>query len=291
MRKPLVSVFMITYNHETFIAEAIESVLMQKASFAIELVIGEDCSTDRTAEIVKEYADKYPDIIKARFNSPNIGMIPNMIKTLEECTGKYIAMLEGDDYWTDPLKLQKQVDFLEENKEFVICFHKVKLLKNVNLVDDFKTKVPKENSTIMDLCKGNYMHTCSVVFKNKLLTSFPDWFYQVKIGDYPLHMLNAQWGLIKYLDENMAVYRLHNGGVFSNSSFKNGYIETLRVDLYLLNSFESTIRDEFIDKILKKNSELIDLLMLYKNSTSYKVGNFIFSPIRVFKKIMGWLAL
>ena len=108
-----VSVFMITYNHEKYIAEALDSILMQKTDFDFDIVIGEDCSTDATRRIVLEYSRKYPDKIKLLLHNVNVGFISNMMYVLEACTGKYVAMCEGDDYWTDPFKLQKQVDFLE----------------------------------------------------------------------------------------------------------------------------------------------------------------------------------
>lgn len=117
-KKPLVSVWMITYNHEKFIAQAIDSVIMQKTNFDYEIVIGEDCSTDRTREIVLEYKAKHPDKFKLLLQEKNVGMMQNFIVTLKTCNGKYIALLEGDDYWTDPLKLQKQVDFLQANLVF-----------------------------------------------------------------------------------------------------------------------------------------------------------------------------
>jgi glucosyltransferase len=111
---------MITYNHEPYIKQAIESVLMQRCNFPIELVIGEDCSKDETNRICEEYAKDNP-IINLLTSLSNLGMMPNLIRTLDACNGKYIAMLEGDDYWIDPLKLQKQVDFLEANEEYGLC--------------------------------------------------------------------------------------------------------------------------------------------------------------------------
>mgnify|MGYP001248218371 CR=1 FL=1 len=118
-QQPLVSVHMITYNHEKYIAQAIEGVLMQKTNFLFELVIGEDCSTDSTRVICKEYADRYPNIIKLLPDAgKNLGMMENAIRTTMACTGKYIALCEGDDYWTDPYKLQKQVDFLEAHNDY-----------------------------------------------------------------------------------------------------------------------------------------------------------------------------
>lgn len=117
----LVSVFMITYNHENYIEHAIEGVLMQKTSFPIELIIGEDCSTDNTRKIVREYEGRYTEIIKAQYPEKNRGMNNNFLTVLQSARGKYIALCEGDDYWTDPLKLQKQVDFLEANPEYSLC--------------------------------------------------------------------------------------------------------------------------------------------------------------------------
>lgn len=119
---PLVSVHMITYNHEKFIAQAIEGVLMQKTDFPFELIIGEDCSTDRTREIVVDYANKYPDIIKPILHEKNVGMKANGRACRAASRGKYIAICEGDDYWIDPLKLQKQVDFMESHPECSFCF-------------------------------------------------------------------------------------------------------------------------------------------------------------------------
>ena len=119
---PLVSVRMSTYNHEKFIAQAIEGVLMQKTNFLFELIIGEDCSTDRTREIVVDYANRYPEIIKPILHEKNVGSKLNGRACKAACRGKYIAICEGDDYWIDPLKLQKQVDFMESHPECSFCF-------------------------------------------------------------------------------------------------------------------------------------------------------------------------
>ena len=129
-----VSVFMITYNHEKYIAEALDSILMQKTDFDFDIVIGEDCSTDATRRIVLEYSRKYPDKIKLLLHNVNVGFISNMMYVLEACTGKYVAMCEGDDYWTDPFKLQKQVDFLEANNEYMLATHGYRIVKDGNVI-------------------------------------------------------------------------------------------------------------------------------------------------------------
>lgn len=211
---------MITYNHEKFIAQAIESVLMQKTSFPFELVIGEDCSTDKTREICQNFKNNYPDRIELILNDSNIGMMPNFVQTLKACKGKYVALLEGDDYWTYPNKLQEQVEFLETNPEYVMCFHNSKLFYED---DSFRTglfikKKIKNTFTIKDILRGNFIPTQSVVFRNSLIKEFPQWFYHAMPGDWFLHIFNAHYGLIKYFNEVWATYRIHKGGVYSGPS-------------------------------------------------------------------------
>src|SRR5271157_958173 len=132
---PLVAVFMVTYNHEQFIAQAIESVMMQKTNFPYKLFIGEDCSTDGTADICRNLKSKYKDRIELHINQKNLGASPNSNQLLEVCYrsgAKYVALLEGDDYWTDKQKLQIQVAFLEANPEYGSCCHRYKVLDQVH---------------------------------------------------------------------------------------------------------------------------------------------------------------
>ncbi|MDD4992430.1 MAG: glycosyltransferase [Paludibacter sp.] len=125
---PMVSVFMMVYNHEKFIEQAIEGVLMQKTNFDFVIVLGEDCSADNSREIILRYTSVHPEKFKLLLNDSNLGAMANQLAILNACKGKYIAFCEGDDYWTDPYKLQKQVDFLEANEEYSICFHRYKIL-------------------------------------------------------------------------------------------------------------------------------------------------------------------
>ncbi|MDF1584652.1 MAG: glycosyltransferase [Methyloprofundus sp.] len=238
--KPLVSVWMIAYNHEKFISEAIEGVLMQKTTFPIELIIGEDGSTDKTALIIKEYVKKYPDLIKARYNMPNIGMMPNMVKTLQECSAKYIALCEGDDYWTDSNKLQRQVNFLEANTDFSICYHNISILEGNQLTDSHVPVYNKDFLTIVDLAKENCIHTPTCVFRNNLFDQFPEFFNSCPAGDYALHLLNAQYGKIKYLPEKMAVYRRHPGGVWAGRELTSKLNAWLDVLTPLINYFKES---------------------------------------------------
>lgn len=240
---PLVSVCMITYKHEAFIAQAIDSVISQQTDFPIELVIGEDNSPDATAAVIQRYQSNARVSVRARFNRPNLGMQANFELTLQECSGKYVALLEGDDYWTDPKKLQRQVDVLEASRDLAICFHPVDVLTDQGLQADTRTREVPADTGIEDLALGNYMHTCSVMFRRGLFTEFPPSFKLASAGDFFLHMLNARFGRIRRLPQKMAVYRVHGGGLWSGQA---------DVDLKILNYLECMIGlfDDRINDIL-----------------------------------------
>ena len=235
---------MLAYKHERFIAQAIESVLQQQTDFPLELVIGEDGSPDRTLEVIRRYASTDKIEIRVRSNAPNIGMMRNFQATLEECRGQYVALLEGDDYWTDAEKLQRQVDLMDSNHKTAICFHPVDVLERGVLVQDRRTRVVPECTTIYDLAQGNYMHTCSVLFRAGLFVDFPPSFLAASAGDYFLHMLNARFGAIQKLERKMAVYRVHEGGAWS---------EAPNMDLKILQYLECMIGNfaPDVDEILK----------------------------------------
>jgi len=244
-----VSVCMITYNHENYLKQAIESVLIQKTHFDFELVIANDNSPDNTITVIEEFINQHPKGYKIKFinNKENMGIMPNFINALKKCNGDYIALCEGDDYWIDENKLQKQVDFLEKNTDFTICFHKVNVETNGTISDDTITGKSIQTTTIYDLAKGNYMHTCSVVYRNHLFADFPNYFYTSPIGDYYLHMLNAQYGKIHFINQTMAIYRVHNTSYWSSKQ------DNERVFIWI--NFIENIKDNFnveIQKILDK---------------------------------------
>jgi glycosyltransferase involved in cell wall biosynthesis len=210
-------VVMTTYNQERFIAQAIESVLMQQVDFEFEVVIIEDFSTDRTRQIVLGYQQKKPRQIKLVLSDRNRNDSRNFAHAIETAESQYIALLEGDDYWTSPHKLQKQVDFLDQHPECAVCFHNA-LMHFDNEVDPprpFNPADQKAISSLDDLLPGNFLATCSVVFRQGLFEKFPEWFFTLPFGDWPLHILNAQHGKIGYIDEMMSVYRVHSNGLWS----------------------------------------------------------------------------
>lgn len=215
-----VSVCMTTYTHERYIAQAVGSVLSQRVDFPIELVIGEDVSTDRTREIVQELAQQYPDRIRLRLSDRNMGGKANFLATIALCRGQYVAMLEGDDYWTCADKLQQQVDTLDAHPDWAICFHPCACLYEDGMqgIPVYPMGWTKPVATIEDLFASNFIPTSSVVFRNHLFTEFPRWFHELLIGDWPLHILNAAHGDIGFIPEVMSIYRIHKGGIWGGAA-------------------------------------------------------------------------
>ena len=237
---PRVSILVITYNQEHLISQAINSILSQEVNFAYEIVIGEDASTDRTREIVVELGSQYPDKIRVLLRDPEeadrdrrIGLAGkiNYLTTLRECRGEYIAHLDGDDYFTSPHKLQRQVDFLDAHPECAICFHNVAAIyENGNAgPETLCSPEQKPITDIEELLWGNFIPACSIMFRREPLLEIPDWFLTVKMGDWPLNILKAQQGKIGYIDEVMAAYRVHAAGVWTLRKRSHQILTSIRV--------------------------------------------------------------
>ncbi|GCD77349.1 glycosyl transferase [Thermaurantimonas aggregans] len=252
--KPLVSICMITYNHEPYIREAIEGVLKQITNFDFELIIGEDCSTDRTREICLEYQRKNPDVIRLLLREKNIGMMPNFLQTLEACQGKYIALCEGDDYWTDPLKLQKQVDFLEAHPDFVGAFHDCIILNQADGSQRLRIGLTHidEEADMASIIRQKNSPTASLLFKNCFSKDFwPQNADQISQGDYLLVVLLARYGKFKYFPEPMSLYRIHEGGVWSSKTRLYTTEQDIKFYTYLYQLFDTSEIRQVIDAKLK----------------------------------------
>lgn len=218
----MVSIFCVTYNHSKFITKAIEGFLMQQCNFNIEIIIGDDCSNDGTTEIIDSYAAKYAQI-KRLVAPQNMGAIQNMIRVALAAKGKYVATCDGDDYWTDPLKLQKQIDFLENNPEYVICTH---YTRKINADDteithwDFNPKPLSYSFSDLIVNKQAQTNTVSLVYRNieEIRNIYKqDWFLKVEACDKFLKLYST-WVTgkkIYVLPETMSCYRKHVGGVWS----------------------------------------------------------------------------
>jgi glycosyltransferase involved in cell wall biosynthesis len=257
-----VSVFMTTYNHASYIAQAIEGVVKQETDFPFKLFIGEDCSTDGTAEICRRYKKEYPDKIELISREKNLGAPANSIELYEKCFayGSYIAMCEGDDYWTDLRKLQKQVDFLEVNPDFAVCFHRVNIIS-----DDSSQPIivsnqnQKEISDFDDLARANFIHTASCVFRNCLNIENLFGFNEIILGDWYLFLLLARHGKIKFFEEVMANYRLHQGGVYSAGKEKTRLLGAMQIAEYGKKYFAPRGAKQFDERLEKSYPYLCNL--------------------------------
>lgn len=298
MIKPLLSICCITYNHVSYIRDCIHGFLLQKTDFPIEILIFDDASTDGTQEIVKEYSSKYLNIItflqsENQWQKQNYGLINYLFPASK---GKYIAICEGDDYWTDPFKLQKQVDFLEKNRDYVMCYHEVKILENQVLRDDIlNCKNILNNSSYYDLlCFGKYMQTCSVVFRNTI-PPFP--LNKVKnINDYILWFWVSQFGNVYRIDQAMAVYRFGSGIWSVKSSFDkrldslNALVEAKKIvkdknDIVILDYRIKALTLELLPLNLQRLNLVSDSLNSYL-SKNIHLKNLIISLLLKLKRIL-----
>lgn len=230
---------MITYNHEKYIREAIEGVLMQECDFEIELIIANDCSTDQTDNVIQDILESHPKASSIKYikHNNNLGMMPNFIFALQQCNGQHIAVCEGDDYWTDPFKLQKQVDFLDNNSEYVICWTKF------SVVDEFeKSQLAQEPVWVEQLNVSNSVdidlhsiftpyctYTLTAMFRRESLDI--SLFHKLKHAkDNSLYAICLGKGNGVLLNFYSAVYRLHQGGVYSSvSKFSKNYYSYLNL--------------------------------------------------------------
>lgn len=227
---PLISIVMIAYNLEKYLIDAIESVLDQKTNFKVELVIGEDCSKDNTRAIAIEYELKYPELIKVLLPEKNLGLTPNCIATHNACSGKYIALLDGDDYWTDSLKLQKQVEFLETHPEYSGCAHQsMKIVENGLHPNSLFGESIDAIYTLKDTLTHRKFHTSALVYRKVIWDTTGGIPSNISSNERAIYPMVAIFGNIKYFKESMCVYRITGSGLTSRVDFKE-----LETDLNML---------------------------------------------------------
>lgn len=266
------SVCCITYNQEAYICQALEGMLMQQTTFDFEIVVGEDRSTDQTMAIIERYQQLHPSRIRVLRHEENVGARKNFAATLLACKGEYIAICEGDDYWTDPLKLQKQVDFLDTHPDYKLCFHNSSIYYQDNGESKLSnTEQQPVTTTIVELIENWYIMTCSMVFRNTL-TSFPGWFTYAFNTDYALQLLLlAEGGKIGYLPDVMCVYRKHTAGESARTWGHDPYFWLL----FLFNKFDAETHHRYTPFIQKRKEEITKILAkYYRNILVSSNGNY-----------------
>jgi glycosyltransferase involved in cell wall biosynthesis len=296
----MVSVLVTAYNHEKFIVETLEGILMQKTNFRVEIIINDDCSTDNTAAIIRKYETECPVLYKTFYQNENQysqGKKPWYDVLFPAVRGKYIALCEGDDYWIDETKLQQQVDFLEDNEAYVMCGHDAKtidengkILNNSKLPDEYK-----KDATSEELICGYWVLTLSMCFRN-VTKDLPFEITMVKNGDTFLNSFLGQYGSYKFqANIKPAAYRVHNGGVWSLISEKDKVLSQLTTFYWIVSYFIRIDKKKYADIWLSKmhktalmaiEKKEIELTETKKNK-SYIIGRFVASPFIYFKSIIS----
>lgn len=285
---PIVSVRTSAYQHAKYIINCIEGVLMQKTTFPIEYIIGEDFSTDGTREIVFDYAKKYPNFIRVITADYNVGMKANGNRCIRACRGKYMAICEGDDYWIDPLKLQKQVDFLEQNPEYGLVYTEIDVLyQNSNKIvkKGFENLYGLKVNTLNDFIVNSwFLAPCTWVFCSKFIQIHEEFYEKyvcehnspIYYGDISFLLCVAGISKIGFINETTAVYRIHSGGI---SQKRRSYFDQIVVTenifkVQLFYAFQFKLSDDIIDEIVNtKNLRILNLLLLCDYSKYIKVYN------------------
>lgn len=266
---PKLSVLIPTYNHEKFIAQTLDGVLMQKTDFPFEIVIGDDASKDGNAAIIAKYAEKHPEIFRAFLHPENLGPSNprelggknNVAFLFEKCRGEYIALCEGDDFWTDPLKLQKQVDFLSKNPEYALTHHQLEVIYEDNTPSHpFNTPEQAHNSSLEDLFRDEtwFLGTASTVFRNVFKNGMTDWWWKSASGDLGIFIQVAKTGKIRFIPETMGAYRKHQGGMTNIHTPRNLFFLKNRMEMFeAINLDYGPIYSEIINRTVQKYQRLI----------------------------------
>jgi glycosyltransferase involved in cell wall biosynthesis len=307
---PLVSVCVQTYQHVNYIKDCLEGILMQQTDLSFEILLGEDQSTDGTREICIEYAERFPDKIRLflhrrenniKINGNFTGRF-NLIYNLLSAKGKYIAICEGDDYWTDPLKLQRQVDFMEANESCTICFHPVRVKFSDSQPDQFQQLKGVTRNMIIsskDYIKYFSMRTVSMLFQKSILRILPDEFDSAPLGDLFLQLFCASKGNVGYIGGNaMSVYRRGVPGAWSETRNHFQWHEKRLNDF--LNVFDRFINKNIFKKEIeiRKRNVIIGFLIEAQNYGNKKdAGRLIFKHIGIAsyfthpRYVLVWLRL
>lgn len=292
MNAPLVSISCITYNHAPYIRQCLEGFLMQQCDFEYEILIHDDASTDGTSDIIREYQEKYPEIIKPIMQTENQyskgirGMMARF--NFPRAKGKYIALCEGDDYWTDPLKLQKQVDFLEANPDFVLCFHDCRYIKKDLLAERFLEKYNfQENREVSAKEYQNWIAQTATIVQRNIPDIFKEFavFKHVFHGDLILRRIVVKYGKIYMFNEVMSVYRIHEGGMTSTTKGNEADFKKIKQIKEMSSYFGDKLPKKLISKWYLNISKRAFIAKKIQSFIRYFMIAFYYSPSFVIKQI------
>lgn len=263
-----VSIYCVTYNHEKYIKKTIESFLDQKTNFDFEILIGEDCSLDDTGKIVDEYVNKYPNKIKKISSDKNVGGKKNFLRLHDHANGKYVALCEGDDYWIDPYKLQKQYDYMENNIDCSFCSHSGYIISN-NIRKNMKLYKKNRKVAFEDVVYNKILlPTASLFYRKSYMDNPPDFYFNSDVLDYPMKLILISKGYGYYLNKKMSVYRRHVKGSWTmrvNSSKENilNHYNKLINTLKAYNEYTNFKYEDIINEVILMRK--IDVMSLEKD--------------------------
>jgi glycosyltransferase involved in cell wall biosynthesis len=254
MSIPTISVVTITYNQECFIEQSVKSVLQQQTLFPIEYIIADDCSTDGTPAILRRLLRENPGAFTLLQRDRNLGLARNFRDSYNSASGQYIALLEGDDYWTDPLKLQCQFDLMESRPDCSICFHVVEYVDESG--KPLGRRHPnefKEAWELGDVMRSNPVQTCSIVVRRSMVPQLPEFFLRLKLGDWPLCVLAARRGPLLCLEPAMAAYRVNGESTWTGKSNAKKHAEIAAMFLCLAVEYPDLLNH--VEKIFRNQTE------------------------------------
>lgn len=268
----MVNIPMCVYNHGRFIGQTIESVLNQKTNFRYRLLIGEDCSTDNSREIIRKYLPGNEDKITAFFREKNVGAAENSRLLFKECTAKYIAFLDGDDYWTDPEKLQRQIDFLEANPDVAACYHNAEVVNDSGFVRLYNNLSQETRLSQDEVVRSLEIPTASMVFRN-CVQDLPQWLLDFCM-DITLYYYIAGFGDFYGLPRVMSAYRIHDGGIWTGQDEEKKLTNHIRIRKNMIDKLplskvqERSVRQIILNVRLQRMSHLANRYLY--NGTFFK---------------------
>ena len=291
MKSPLVSVLMITYGHEKYIEQAVTGVLSQKCDFEVELIVANDKSPDYTDSIIQKILTNHPKASNVTYISreKNWGIMPNFIDGLQHCKGKYIALCDGDDYWTDLSKLSKQVRFLEANLDHSMICHNARIIyEGVDKKPALFNKTQADGEISMNAVINKWViPTASILFRTECIASIPGWFSKIYSADFSLALLLRHSGKIFYSREVMSVYRIAFTG-FSMSAVIGKDIEFVgRQHIVLLDAFDAETGGLYSDLVTKRISEINEELKFHRLSQKSQLWASVNMPKTFFNKLLS----
>lgn len=254
--EPVVSAIIIAYNHERYIGCALDSVLMQETSFPYEIIISEDCSTDSTLDVIKDYMARYPDRIRLIRSEVNLHNNDVATRALRMARGRYVTVLDGDDYWVSANKLQAQFDFMEAHPDSAITYHDVARVTEAGEVIRVMKGMDRR-ATIDDLIQSNFVATCSCMTRLSVFSEVPDWVRDLPAGDWPFNLLAARHGFVDYIEGLVANYRIHGASVWAARPLPEQWL----LSLTMLSELEEHLGPEYPQSFQRSRRNMVQRIV------------------------------